>query len=55
MVNTTGILNKISLELMAKLINLKVSIMVIIIHTNRIINIISKKMLPSNKIIKNNF
>ena len=52
MVNTTGILNKISLELMAKLINLKVSIMVIIIHTNRIINIISKKMLPSNKIIK---
>ena len=52
MVNTTVILNKISLELMAKLISLKVSIMVIIIRTNRIINIISKKMLPSNKIIK---
>lgn len=55
MVNTMGILSKISLELMDKLINHKVSIMVIIIHTNRIINIISKKMLQSNKIIKNNF
>lgn len=55
MVNTMVMFNKISLVSTVKLINHKVSIMVIIIHSNRIIYILSKKVLRNNKIIKSNF
>lgn len=56
MVNTMEFLNKISLESLVKLINHKISIMEIYNHSNRIINILSKKVFRIYKIIsKSNF
>ena len=56
MVNTMGFLNKISLESLVKIINHKISIMENYSHSNRIINILSKKVFRIYKIIsKSNF